>query len=424
MSVTPGQTVLLGIEKPAAGGRMIARLDREIVLVSGAIPGERVRARIERVAKGVAYAETIAVEERSPDRRDEFDDPLCGGCIYGHIAYARQLTIKADVIADAFARIARLPLGAPVPVAPSHEEGYRMRARLHVRGRTAGFFREGTHDVCDPRPTRQLLPETCDALDRLVAAAHAAGLYTLGEIELSENVDASERVAFLDTVLPIDWNTLHTLATTPGFTGIVTPAGAIGNDHVMDRLVISGASTALRRHVLAFFQGNRHLLADFAARVIAHVNGSDVLDLYAGVGLFSVAVAARGGRVTAVEGDRFAVSDLTANAAMTGGSVAAVHQPVEQFVRARSAPRVPTIIVDPPRTGLSREALDGVVDLEPSRVIYVSCDVATLARDARHIVDAGYRIESVEGFDLFPNTPHVETVVVFTSNSRTAPAGR
>jgi tRNA/tmRNA/rRNA uracil-C5-methylase (TrmA/RlmC/RlmD family) len=168
--LTPGQTLSLTIDRPAVGGRMIARADGQVVLVSGAIPGERVRARIERVSKAVAFAETIAVEEPSRDRRDAFADPLCGGCVFGHMAYPRQLEIKSAVIGDAFARIGRVSLPSAVQVAPSPQDGYRMRARLHVRGHQLGFFREGTHDVCDARQTRQLLPATFDALERLVVA--------------------------------------------------------------------------------------------------------------------------------------------------------------------------------------------------------------------------------------------------------------
>src|ERR1700716_4280542 len=170
-----GQTLPLTIEKPAAGGRMIARLHGQIVLVSGAIPGERVFARIERVGKGVAYAQTIGIEEASADRRAVDAEPGCGGCLYAHIAYPRQSGIKSLVIADAFARIARLPLPAAVTVAASPEEGYRMRARLHVRNGEIGFFREGTHEVCDARRTRQLLPASIDALDRLGAAIRSLG---------------------------------------------------------------------------------------------------------------------------------------------------------------------------------------------------------------------------------------------------------
>jgi tRNA/tmRNA/rRNA uracil-C5-methylase (TrmA/RlmC/RlmD family) len=172
----PGDSVSLTIEKPAAGGRMIARLDGQIVLVGGAIPGERVTARVERVGKGVVYAATTSVEEASPDRRPVRGDPECGGCLYAHVSYQRQLALKSDVIADAFARIAKLPLAQPVHVEPSPEDGYRMRARLHMRGQRYGFFREGTHDLCDARATRQLLPATFDVLDRLAAAITSLGL--------------------------------------------------------------------------------------------------------------------------------------------------------------------------------------------------------------------------------------------------------
>src|SRR5512135_2362800 len=199
----PGESLSLTIEKPAAGGRMIARLDGQVVLVGGAIPGERVRARVERVGKGVLYAATESVEEPSPDRRPVSGDPECGGCLYAHVSYERQLALKAEVIADAFARIGKLTLAEPVAVMRSPEAGYRMRARLHMRGGRYGFFREGTHDLCDARATKQLLPETCDALDRLTAATQSLGL-DVREIELSENMDASNRAVSLDTPAPID----------------------------------------------------------------------------------------------------------------------------------------------------------------------------------------------------------------------------
>ena len=167
--LTAGQTLTVTIEKPAVGGRMIARVNGQVVLVSGAVPGERVRIRIDRIGKGVAYGDTLTIEEASADRRVPAADPSCGGCLYAHIAYPRQLQIKSLVIADAFGRIGRMPLSHPVSVAASPAEGYRMRARLHYRGRRLGFIREGTHDVCDARATGQLLPATCDVLDRLEA---------------------------------------------------------------------------------------------------------------------------------------------------------------------------------------------------------------------------------------------------------------
>ena len=411
--LTPRNTLSLTIEKPAVGGRMIARVGGQIVLVRGAIPGERVTARIERVGKGVAYAETLSADEPSPDRRPPFTDLLCGGCLYAHIAYPRQLEIKALVIADAFARIGRLELPAPVQVAASPEEGYRMRARLHMRGWRLGFFREGTHEVCEARSTRQLLPETCDVLDRLTAALRSLRL-DVREIEVSENLNASERVLHLEAA-DVDAASFQPVARTDGLTGLLVGHVLVAGDpFVTDTFTAAGCAITLRRHVLAFFQGNRYLLADLVARVIGHLPpAGDVIDLYAGTGLFSIpAAVVRGVRVTAVEGDRVAAADLEANATAAGCAMTAVHQPVEGFTAtAGQAPGA--VIVDPPRTGMSREAVNGIVGLRARRVVYVSCDVATLARDARRLVDAGYTIERAEAFDLFPNTPHVETVVTF-----------
>jgi 23S rRNA (uracil1939-C5)-methyltransferase len=410
--IAAGTSMSLSIEKPAAGGRMIARAGGQVVLVAGAIPGERVQARVTRVGKGVAYADAVAIDAASPDRREPFVDPICGGSLYAHIAYPRQLAIKADVIADAFRRIGRIDLPAAVRVAASPEEGYRMRARLHARGHRVGFFREGTHDICDARATRQLLPASCDVVDRLSAALRSLGAGAVREIELSENVAATERAIHFETAERVDRRILAKLASVDG----VTPG-----PYVRDALEVGDAVITLRRHVQAFFQGNRYLLADLVSHVVAQVpSGATVADLYAGAGAFAVAAAAvRGAEVWAVEGDPFAADDLRANAAPLAGRVTAIQGAVEGFGRTSQpaagsgGAQIEAVIVDPPRTGMSREALDSVLGLRAAAIVYVSCDVATLARDSRRIVDAGYSIARADAFDLFPNTPHVETVVVF-----------
>jgi 23S rRNA (uracil1939-C5)-methyltransferase len=405
MTLKPGDVAELTVEKAAAGGEMLARRDGQVVLVSGAIPGERVRARIERLAKRVAHARVVDIIDPSPDRREPFDDPLCGGCVYSHIAYARQLALKSGVIADAFTRIGKLSLPAPVTVLPSPETGYRMRARLHVRGGRAGFFREATHEVCDVRPTRQLLPATCDALDRLMAAARSLGAGgALREIELSENVGATERVIHLDTSDALDPRVAAALLAAGDFTA---------GPYVTDVLTFGDRAIALRRHVLAFFQGNRHLLHALVAHVTGQLqSGATVIDLYAGAGLFAIAAATlRDATVTAVEGDRYAADDLHANAAVAGTRVRGHRASVEAFAEGMAT--TDAVIVDPPRTGMTTQALAGVMRARPATLIYVSCDVATLARDASMAVAHGYTIAGAQAFDLFPNTPHVETVVVF-----------
>ena len=420
--LVPGQTVTVIIEKPVAGGRMIARVDGQVVLVSGGLPGERVTIRIERVGKGVAYADTVSVDEPSPDRRVLPTDPLCGGCLYAHIAYERQLQIKALVIADAFARTGRLALPAGVTVSASPTAGYRMRARLHYRRGRLGFFREGTHEVCDARATGQLLPACYDVLDRLEAALAELPEGAVQEIEVGENIDASERVLHLEMCSGSEGTPRGLPSRTDGVTGLTVagpgPGGLrvlAGSVYVTDRIVLDDRpAVTIRRHVLAFFQGNRFLLPNLVADVTGQIpRQSKTIDLYAGAGLFSISAALLlDARVTAVEGDRVTSEDLTVNAAAAGGSVTPVHQAVEAFVRS-APPGADVVIVDPPRTGMSRAALQGVLRLRGRRIVYVSCDVATLARDARHLVDAGYEIVRVNAFDLFPNTPHVEMVVTF-----------
>lgn len=418
----PGRTLDVTIDKPAAGGRMIARVDGQVVLVAGAIPGEQVRVRIERVGRGVAYAQVETVVTPSADRRPVTSDPLCGGCAYAHITYVRQLEVKALVIADALSRIGHITPPAPIVVAPSPETGYRVRARLHVRDGRVGFFREGTHEICETRSARQLRDETCDVLDRVTAGLRSLGMAGVHEIEVSENLDASQRVVHLERLPGLSPRALSGLALSDGLTGLTTNTTAgpsrvtlvRGEPHVVDTLQIEGVDIRLRRHVLAFFQGNRYLLQPLVEHVVGHISPGDrVLDLYAGTGLFSVASAAtRAGQVVAVEGDPSGAADLVFNAQPVRERMTAVRQSVEDFVA--QAPDTPEVlIVDPPRTGLSKEALQGVIGLGSSTVVYVSCDVATLARDARQLVDVGYRVERVSGFDLFPSTPHVETVVTF-----------
>jgi tRNA/tmRNA/rRNA uracil-C5-methylase (TrmA/RlmC/RlmD family) len=254
-----------------------------------------------------------------------------------------------------------------------------------------------------------------------------AGLRSLGaasgcELEVSENIDGSQRAIHLDAAAGVDARPLTALAAAEGVTGLMLGGQVLGGDpHVTDVLRVNDRDVTLRRHVLSFFQGNRFLLRDLAARVVGDIEeGARVVDLYAGVGLFSIAAAVvRQARVQAVEGDRMAAADLDANVKApraAGASIDAVHQPVEAFIRrAHEAPDV--LIVDPPRTGMSRDALDGVVALGARRMTYVSCDVATLARDSRRLLDAGYTIDRIEAFDLFPNTPHVETVVGFARSA-------
>jgi 23S rRNA (uracil1939-C5)-methyltransferase len=411
----------LDIEKPTAGGRMLARHNGQVVLVWGAIPGERVRARIERSGKGVLFAETVDLVRPSPDRRDAVADWRCGGNVLAHVGYERQLQLKSDIIRDAFARIGRMPLDVAPPVLASPEQGYRMRARLHVRGGRIGFMREGSHDICAVGPTAQMLPATAAWIDAAERRLRADSLRGLTSIEIAENIPATERACHLELEPGSDARAFAVLAT-DGITGL--------SAQVLDRRAsetLSGVAAVsdslgplqLRRDARAFFQGNRYLLESLVQRVAGLVPEGPVVDLYAGVGLFGLSLAAaRSAQVTLVEGDAISGHNLEENARPYADRARVVRTSVEDFLRRERPAAGATFVVDPPRTGMSPDAVLAMVRAKPPRIVYVSCDVATLARDARALVDADYSLTDVSGIDLYPNTAHVETVCAFDESMK------
>jgi tRNA/tmRNA/rRNA uracil-C5-methylase (TrmA/RlmC/RlmD family) len=371
----------------------------------------------------VLFGTVVEVLDPSPDRQPAGDDPACGGRDFAHIAPARQRALKANIVRDTFRRLARLDLPGELPVHESPDVGYRMRARMHVHAARIGFYREGTHTLCDPACSRQLRADTLDVLARVSATLESAGFDGLGSLELAENRDASQRALYLDVAadasrrLPLD--ALFDLEGVSGF-GVSRagrPLGAVGSPTVADDLSLEGrdgrrANLRLQRHVTGFFQGNRFLVETLVERVLAAVPEGPVTDLYAGAGLFGLAHAALGrGAVLAVESDGVSVEDLRENASPYSEHVQVEARPVEAALRLQDAVAGRAVIVDPPRTGLSREAGAALAASRPSCLVYVSCDVATLARDVGRLAAGGFSVEAVELFDLFPGTAHIETVV-------------
>jgi len=416
----PGDLIDVTIDKPAAGGRMLARLDGQVVLVAGAIPGERVRARLDGRRGGVLLASTVDVVEASADRRDPGADPACGGRSFAHIAPGRQQSLKVEIVRDAFRRLGKIDLPGAVPVHGSPDEGYRMRARLHLSGTAVGFYREGTHTLCDPACSRQLRGDTLDVLAEVSERLTRLGIDRGRSLELSENREATCRALLLDLggAAPANVDALGDIQGLTGF-GVSRegrPVAATGSPLVTDELTLEAAgrraTLRLGRHVTSFFQANRYLLQTLVERVLAHVPEGPVCDLYAGTGLFGLAHAALDrGDVVCVEGDPQGADDLRDNATPYQGRVRVEATAVEEALGRRELVDGRTTIVDPPRTGLSRLALKALGTATPRGLVYVSCDVATLARDAGTLVAAGYALDAVEIFDLFPGTAHVETLV-------------
>jgi 23S rRNA (uracil1939-C5)-methyltransferase len=317
-----------------------------------------------------------------------------------------------------------------------------MRARLHVRDGRIGFYREGTHELCDAGATGQLLPATIAwmaAAERVLARrevrlkpdtthetheTHGGG--GIAAIELAENIAGDERACHLELHAGVEPSSFASLG--EGLTGLSAQradrrAGErlAGTPAITDVIRVAegdGAPTLrLRRDVRAFFQSNRFLLERLVQHVAALVPSGPVVDLYAGVGLFGLSLATAGAEaVTLVEGDPVSSADLRTNAEPFAGRVRVTRQSVEAYVAQEHGRGTAdeTFIVDPPRTGMSKDALAGTIAAAPRRIVYVSCDVATLARDTRTLLDAGYALEQITGIDLFPNTAHVESVALFT----------
>jgi 23S rRNA (uracil1939-C5)-methyltransferase len=417
-----GSILTLDIEKPTAGGRMLARHHGQVVLVWGAVPGERVAARVERTTKSVAFASTIDVLSASPDRRTVGADPRCGGNVLAHIGYERQRLLKGEIIRDAFARIGRVALDHEPDVIGSPERGYRMRARLHAVNGRLGFYREESHDLCDAVQTGQLLDATGQWIATATEVIRAAGPAAVVGVEVAENIAGDERACHLDLREGVHAANYSALAT--GLVGLTAQTAdspvaetVAGTPHVTDVLQVGDGLPTLRliRHVRAFFQGNRFLIRTLVQHVMTLVPSGPVIDLYAGGGLFGLALAAIGAdHVTLVEGDRVSGADLQMNAEPFRDRVRIERTSVEDFLARHRSASAETLIVDPPRTGLSRGAVAGILALKPARLVYVSCDVATLARDTRALLDNGYELGPVTALDLFPNTAHVETVTVFS----------
>jgi 23S rRNA (uracil1939-C5)-methyltransferase len=423
--IETGSVLTLDAEKPTAGGRMLARHHGQIVLVWGAIPGERVAARVDRVTKSVAFASTIEVLSPSADRRAVSGDSRCGGNVLAHVAYERQRALKGEIIRDAFGRIGRIPLDRAPEVMASPERGYRMRARLHAVNGRLGFYREESHELCDAVATGQLLESTNTWIVAAQETLRTRSLTSVTGVEITENVTGDERACHLElreradpaeysvlaqglvglSAQPSDRSEGATLAGTPSVTDIIPVRDGDPDGRLR-----------LTRNVRAFFQGNRFLVESLLREVMQLVTDEGpVADLYAGGGLFGLGLLARGMEdVTLVEGDPVSIADLHANATPYRPRARVERASVETYLASRTSRRPTTIIVDPPRTGLSRDAGAGILAMKPARLVYVSCDVATLARDARSLIDGGYMLGSIAGLDLFPNTAHVETVSCFT----------
>jgi 23S rRNA (uracil1939-C5)-methyltransferase len=422
--------VELDIENAVYRGQGLARHEGQVVFVPRAAPGDRVRARIESAGSGFVRARIEEVLRPGAGRRDA-PCPLaerCGGCAYQGHDYPAQLALKEAILRETLAR-AGAPWEGAIAVHPSPEVGWRTRASLHVQslptGVRLGLHEEGTHRVVDLEGCLQL-SEDLNLAQRAIASALGRRPRLAGHVrhvDLAESADGRQRVASLDTDLsPAEASGASGLADdVPGLTGFGAVAVSGGRETYLSlrgepwiEAVVDGI--ALRAHVRSFFQANRFLLGDLVAAVKRHTpRGGDVLDLYAGVGLFALPLARQAAQVRAIEIDPGAVAYGQENVARSGlANVRLERGDVARALAALPAGDDERVVLDPPRAGAGPEVVAAIAARRPLSVVYVSCDPSTLARDLKGFSAAGYHPAAVELFDLFPDTFHLETVVALS----------
>jgi 23S rRNA (uracil1939-C5)-methyltransferase len=428
----PGALVEAEIEKGVYRGRGLARLAGRVVFVPRAHPGDRVRARITEVHAGWAEGALLEVLRSSPDRRGSPCPyvPRCGGCAYQDYDGAAESRLKQAVLRESLARAGAAWEG-PLVVHASPESGWRMRASLHFArgdgGLRLGLRQEGSRRVVDVLSCLQLsdtMNRSARALHRELAArpAHAARVHGL---DLLESPDGQALVATLETGLarheapqlaPVG----AAVAGLSGF-GVRTRTRSLewlaGSPFVEARVL----GVTLRAHAASFFQANRYLLEPLARTVVELLppGGSRILDLYAGVGLFALPLAAREGCETvAVEQSPLAAEDARVAARRAGLDNLSVRAAdVAEALSALPPREGERIVLDPPRTGAGRGVVEALVARRPAALVYVSCDPPTLGRDLALFAAHGYRPDAVHLFDQFPKTFHMEAVVRLTPAS-------
>lgn len=415
--ITEGQIVELTIDNVAHGGRFVGRHgagDGErgrVVFVPDTMPGETVRAQIVEVKKSFATAVALEVVTPGADRVEHIwpeaaidRAPLerAGGAEFGHIALARQRELKQRVIEDALQRTGGITREVAVKAAPGDVErgglGWRTRVRLHVddRGRQ-GPFAPRSHEV---------VPVT------------SLPLATEG-IQLSAQLD--QRLGGVTAVDYVEWG--------DGEVDVIAMEGAPERGR-SDTIVEMVGDRAFQLDRSGFWQVHRQapdVLTDAVRRAIdtARVDATGwSLDLYGGVGLFAATIAETLGertRLTSVEGDEVATDHASENLAEWLGANAETGR-VDRWLRelAKRASQAERerlakglVVLDPPRAGAGREVIEQIAGLEPAQIIYVACDPVALARDAKLLGERGWQIDSLEAFDLFPHTHHVEAVAAF-----------
>jgi len=433
------KSVLVQIDKLVHGGKGLAHDGSLAVFVEGVLPGESVRIQLERVKKGYAEGRLLEVVTPSPHRTDA-PCPVygqCGGCQLQHASPTAQLELKRSILTETLVRLGGLTaVDVPPFIASPEVYGYRHRARLAVvtpKGKAASlaYHEEGSHRLVPIAACPLLAPRLNEVIAHLNRALAGSGALAtvLQEVRLALSVTTGELMIQYEaercTRRQAEGWFERVRTGLAGLKGQVLIAGR----GLQQRRWVDG-ETALTEQVAglrlrcsdrSFVQANWRLNETLVETVTDWtLTGQDraplrVLELYAGIGNFGLPLARGGALVTLVEANPAALADARYNARVNHVGRCRFRQgPAEAILDASMPDEYDLVLMDPPRTGLSKEALAGLLRLRPHRLVYLSCDPPTLARDLRAMREAGYRVTRLQGFDMFPQTMHIETLVELT----------
>ncbi len=402
------------------GGDALGRLpDGRAVFVPYAIPGERVRVRLTEQKKNFARGRLVEVLSPSPER---IEPPCpnfaaCGGCHYMHMAYAAQLRWKTAILRDQLVRIAGIADPPVADIQPSPNQWhYRNAVQFHMTPQgKPGFQEPGSHVVVPVDHCLLCEPSLDEIWPRLDFADPEQGVVPgLERIQLRAGT-GGDLLMVLESNDPVPPEFTVDLPISAVFVG---PGGFDENTPLVlageDFLVMEALGRPFRVSAGSFFQvntGQAENMLRFLLDRLALPREAFLLEVYAGVGLFSAFLAPKVARLAAVESAPSAVEDFAANLDEFD-HVELYDGPAEDILPGLDV-RPDAVLVDPPRAGLAISALDALVRMGAPSLAYISCDPATLARDAKRLLAAGYALESVQPFDMFPQTYHIESISLF-----------
>ena len=445
MELAKNQEHTVTIEGYGEGGMGVARIDGRVVFVHGALRGEKCRVLILKTLKSVAFAKVLEVIEPSSERitPDCPYFPRCGGCTYRHIRYEEELRLKKQRVQDNLSRIGGSDVTVEEILGAQDTLRYRNKAQYPVsKDGAVGFYRARTHEVIECEHCLLVKPEAdaaAEALREYMQSCRVAGYDEktgrglVRHLYIRSDAAGESLVCVLvnGDKLPKEDRLVTLLRDAcPKCTGIVLGTNTKKGNVILgdryrtlwgsDRLEDTLCGKTFRLSVPSFYQVNRVQAERLYAKAIefASLTGQEtVLDLYCGAGTITLALSDHAKKVLGAEIVPEAIDDARENAARNGVKNAEffcgdASDVAKKLARENLRPDV--ITVDPPRKGLAADVVESIAEMQPGRVVYVSCDSATMARDVKRLADLGYTAQRACAVDMFPRADHVETVVLLS----------